>query len=84
MYSVGNLVLIHQDTCGKLAKPTRGPYWLIDVAHQHVNGTVYCHEWFESLMKCSTFGDWFHLNLTKTIEDTICHTTWLTTLFLFW
>jgi transposase InsO family protein len=26
MYSVGDLVLIHQDTCGKLAKPTRGPY----------------------------------------------------------
>jgi hypothetical protein len=30
-YSVGNLVLIRQDTCGKLAKPTRGPYRLIDV-----------------------------------------------------
>jgi hypothetical protein len=40
MYSVGNLVLIHQDTCGKLAKPNRGPYQLIDVARQHVNGTV--------------------------------------------
>jgi hypothetical protein len=26
MYSVGNLVLIRQDTHGKLAKPTRGPY----------------------------------------------------------
>jgi hypothetical protein len=37
MYSLGDLVLIHQDTCGKLAKPTRGPYWLIDVVHQHVN-----------------------------------------------
>jgi hypothetical protein len=40
MYSVGNLVIIHQDTHGKLAKPTCGPYWLIDVAHQHVNGTI--------------------------------------------
>jgi transposase InsO family protein len=39
-YSVGDLVLIHQDTCGKLAKPTRGPYRLIDVARQHINGTV--------------------------------------------
>jgi hypothetical protein len=39
-YSVGDLVLIHQDTCGKLAKPTCGPYQLIDVACQHVNGTV--------------------------------------------
>jgi hypothetical protein len=40
MYSVGNLDLIHQDTHGKLAKPTHGPYWLIDVACQHVNGTI--------------------------------------------
>jgi hypothetical protein len=39
-YSVGDLVLIRQDTRGKLAKPTRGPYRLIDVASQHVNGTV--------------------------------------------
>jgi hypothetical protein len=39
-YSVGNLVLICQDTHGKLAKPTLGPYRLIDVACQHVNGTV--------------------------------------------
>jgi len=39
-YSVGDLVLIRQDTRGKLAKPTRGPYRLIDVARQHVNGTV--------------------------------------------
>jgi hypothetical protein len=39
-YSLGNLVLIHQDTHGKLAKPTCGPYQLIDVARQHVNGTV--------------------------------------------
>jgi hypothetical protein len=39
-YSVGDLVLIRQDTHGKLAKPTRGPYRLIDVARQHVNGTV--------------------------------------------
>jgi hypothetical protein len=37
-----------------------------------------------TLMKHSTFGDWFHLNLTKTIEDTICHTMCLTTLFSFW
>jgi hypothetical protein len=40
MYSVGDLVLIRQDTRGKLAKPTRGPYQLLDVACQHVNGTV--------------------------------------------
>jgi hypothetical protein len=41
-YSVGNLVLILicHDTHSKLAKPTRGPYRLIDVARQHVNGTV--------------------------------------------
>ncbi len=39
-YSVGDLVLIRQDTHGKLAKPTRGPYRLIDVACQHVNGTI--------------------------------------------
>jgi hypothetical protein len=39
-YSVGDLILIHQDTRGKLAKPTRGPYRLIDVSRQHVNGTV--------------------------------------------
>jgi hypothetical protein len=39
-YSVGDVVLIHQDICSKLAKPTRGPYRLIDVACQHVNGTV--------------------------------------------
>jgi hypothetical protein len=40
MYSVGDSVLIHRDTHGKLAKLTRGPYQLIDVACQHVNGTV--------------------------------------------
>jgi hypothetical protein len=40
MYSVGDLVLIHQGTCGTFAKPTRGPYRLIDVARQHVNGTI--------------------------------------------
>jgi hypothetical protein len=39
-YSVGDFILIHRDTHGKLAKPTRGPYWLIDVARQHVNGTI--------------------------------------------
>jgi hypothetical protein len=39
-YSVGDSVLIRQDTYCKLAKPTRGPYRLIDVARQHVNGTV--------------------------------------------
>jgi hypothetical protein len=39
-YSVGDSVLIHQDTHGKLAKPTHGPYQLIDVACQHVNGTI--------------------------------------------
>jgi hypothetical protein len=33
-------VLIRQDNHGKLAKPTRGPYRLIDVACQHVNGTA--------------------------------------------
>jgi hypothetical protein len=31
-YSVGDLILICQDTHGKLAKPTRGPYRLIEVA----------------------------------------------------
>jgi hypothetical protein len=50
-YSVGDLVLIRQDTRGKLAKPTCGPYRLIDVACQHVNGTVmvdlnHSHEMF--------------------------------------
>ncbi len=50
-YSVGNLVLIHQDTHSKRAKPTRGPYRLIDVARQHVNGTImvdlnHSHEMF--------------------------------------
>jgi hypothetical protein len=39
-YSVGDLVLIHQGTCGTFAKPNHGPYRLIDVARQHVNGTV--------------------------------------------
>jgi hypothetical protein len=39
-YSVGDLILIHQDTHGKLDKPTSGPYQLIDVARQHVNGTI--------------------------------------------
>jgi hypothetical protein len=33
-------VLIRQHTHGKLAKPTHGPYRLIDVARQHVNGTI--------------------------------------------
>jgi hypothetical protein len=51
MHSVGHLVLIHQDPHGKLAKPTCGPYQLIDVARQHVNHTVvvdlnYSHEMF--------------------------------------
>jgi transposase InsO family protein len=40
MYSVGDSVLICQDTHGKLAKPTRGSYRLVDVACQHVNGSV--------------------------------------------
>jgi hypothetical protein len=49
--SVVDLIPIRQDTRGKLAKPTRGPYQLIDVAHQHVNGTVvvdlnHTHEMF--------------------------------------
>jgi hypothetical protein len=54
---------------GKLAKPTRGPYQLIDVACQHVNGAVmvdlnHSHE---------IFNIWWliHLNLAKTIEDVI-------------
>jgi hypothetical protein len=38
--SVGDLILIRQDTSSKLAKPTCGLYRLIDVACQHVNGTV--------------------------------------------
>jgi hypothetical protein len=50
-YSVGDLVLIRQDTHGKLAKPTHGPYRFIDSACQHVNGTVvvdlnHSHEMF--------------------------------------
>jgi hypothetical protein len=40
IYSVGDLVLICQDSHGKLARPTHGPYQLIDVARKHVNGTV--------------------------------------------
>jgi hypothetical protein len=49
--SHGDLVLIHQDTHGKLAKPTHGPYQLIDVACQHVNCTIvvdldHSHEMF--------------------------------------
>jgi hypothetical protein len=39
-YSVGDLVLIRQPAQGKLAKPTRGPFHIIDVSRQHVNGTV--------------------------------------------
>jgi hypothetical protein len=39
-YSVYNLVLIHQDTHSELAKPTHGPYQLINVACHHVNGTI--------------------------------------------
>ncbi len=31
-----------------------------------------------TLTKHWTFGDWFHLNLKNTIEDSICHTTCLT------
>jgi hypothetical protein len=39
-------------TRSKLAKPTRGPYRLIDVACQHVNGTImvdlnHSHETFK-------------------------------------
>jgi hypothetical protein len=82
-YSVRDLVLIHQDTHGKLSKPTCGPYHLIDVACQHVNGSC---GWFESFPHNiqHSASDWFHLNLTKTIENTICHTMCLTTLFPFW
>jgi transposase InsO family protein len=54
-YSVGNLVLIRQDTHGKLAKPTLGPYQLIDVACQHVNGTVVVD--LDHSHKRSTFGN---------------------------
>jgi hypothetical protein len=53
-YSMGNLVLIHQGTHGKLAKPTYGPYQLIDVVHQHVNGTIMVD--LNHSMKHSTFG----------------------------
>jgi hypothetical protein len=31
-----------------------------------------------TLTQHSTFGNWFCLNLAKTIEDAICHTTCLT------
>jgi hypothetical protein len=80
-YSVGDLVLIHQDTHGKLAKSTHRPYQLIDVACQHVNGTImvdlnHSHETFN-------IQQLIHLNLAKSIEDTICHTICLITLFPF-
>jgi hypothetical protein len=41
-YSVGDLVLIHQDIRGKLAKPTRGPYQLIDVGWHATTCQWYC------------------------------------------
>jgi hypothetical protein len=52
------------------------------VACHHVNGTImvdlnHSHEH-------STFGNWFHLNLAKTIEDMIFCITCPTTLFFFW
>ena len=40
VYSNGDLVLIRQPAQGKLAKPTRGPYRIIDASNQSINGTV--------------------------------------------
>lgn len=40
MYKPGDLVLIRQPAQGKLAKPTRGPYKVIDATKQPINGTV--------------------------------------------
>ncbi len=54
-YSVGDLVLIHQDTHSKLANPTHGPYHLIDVACQHVNGTIM----FDLNHSHKTFNIWW-------------------------
>jgi hypothetical protein len=50
MYSNGDMVLLKQDVKGKLAKPTRGPYRIIDVSCQKVNGTVVLDlgHWHES------------------------------------
>jgi hypothetical protein len=39
-YSNGDMVLLKQDVKGKLAKLTCGPYRIIDVSRQNVNGTV--------------------------------------------
>jgi hypothetical protein len=39
-YSNGDMVLLKQDVKGKLAKPTHGPYPIIDVSRQQINGTV--------------------------------------------
>jgi hypothetical protein len=39
-YSIGDLVLVKQHNTGKLAKPTRGPYRVIDPSNQLVNGTI--------------------------------------------
>jgi hypothetical protein len=77
MYSVGDLILIRQDTQGKnspnpLVDPTDWLMW-----HANISMVPSWLIWI-TLTKCSTFGDWFHLNLAKTIEDTICHTTCLT------
>ena len=39
-YFPGDLVLIRQLVQGKLAKPTRGPYRVIDSSKQFINGTI--------------------------------------------
>ena len=39
-YCINDLVLIKQDAKGKLTKPTHGPYCIIDVSRQTINGTV--------------------------------------------
>jgi hypothetical protein len=39
-YCINDMVLLKQDAKGELAKPTRGPYCIIDVSRQKINGTV--------------------------------------------
>ena len=40
-YSVGDFILIKQATTkGKLSKPTKGPYKVVDCSNQFINGTV--------------------------------------------
>jgi transposase InsO family protein len=40
VYRNNDLVLIRQVNSGKLAKPTRGPYRVVDASNQFINGTI--------------------------------------------